>query len=540
LFGDGGRSSIRAGYSVSYLHDGVTTFTNLLGTGTTNPGLIAAANLSTVNGTPTSNNLLGTLGPGGVPLIFPTFKIPITDRENFLLNSGNGLWTADPDLRSAYVHQYSIGIEREIFKDTALEIRYSGNYVPNAWRAFDINEVNIFENGFLPEFLRAQSNYNIYVAAFPNCGTSGQPGFPCRFGNSSLPGQVNLPIMGAFFNGFSATSGSGFASTTFIGNLTANNVGTMASTLAFNSTYRANRELPANGIASNFFVANPNAAFARVLTNDASSNYNALEVELRRRFSNGLQFQADYTFSKALGDATDGQGNNQSDLINRKTLRDPSLDYRRSNQDQTHRFVANGVYELPIGKGKRFLDSSNWALSRLAGGWTMGAIMVWSSGPPIHVASGRATFNSATANNGAQLTGITFEEFSNNVGLYRDKGGIFFINPAILDITYNATGRVQTSRLKPGLMTAPAPGTFGNFPINSLNGPSFFNFDLSVIKRIPITETTRFEFKVTAINILNHPNFAYGTQNFDSSTFGLITAQRGSARQVNFIAQLKF
>src|SRR5204863_3077000 len=125
-----------------------------------------------------------------------------------------------------------------------------------------------------------------------------------------------------------------------------NNVGAFANTLAFTSTYRANRESVANGLAGNFFVANPNAAFVNVLKNDAKSNYNAMEIELRRRFSNGLQFQADYTWSKAMGDAVDAQGNNQSDLVNRLTLRNPNLDHRRSGQDQTQRFVANGVYEL--------------------------------------------------------------------------------------------------------------------------------------------------------------------------------------------------
>jgi len=543
LFGDGGTSSIRGGYSVSYLHDGVTTFTNLLGTGTTNPGLIAAANLTTL-ASPPSSNLPGVLTGAGVPLVTPTFQIPITDRQNFLANSGNGLWTADPNLRSPYVHQYSFGIEREIFKDTALEIRYQGNRAPNTWRAFDINEVNIFENGFLTEFLNAQRNLSLYTAAFPNCGTSGQPGFPCRFGNSSLAGQVSLPRMSAFFNGLSATSSNGFASTTFITNLTANNVGTMASTLAFNSAYRTNRENPALGIPANFFVANPNAAFARVLTNDSRSNYNALEIEVRRRFSNGLQFQADYTWSKAMGDAVDAQGNNQSDLVNRLTLRDPSLDYRRSGQDQTQRFVANGIYDLPFGRGRRFLSGANGAVDRIVGGFSMGAIVVWTTGVPWHVASGRATFTSSTANNGAQLIGITFEEFKKNIGIFKTPGGVLFINPALLDITHFTsgpnTGKIATSRLKSGLMGPPAPGTIGNFPVNGLSGPQFLNFDLSVTKRIPITERVKFEIKVTAINVLNHSTFVYGTQNFDSNTFGVITAQRGDVRSLSFIGQLRF
>ncbi|HEV8426833.1 MAG TPA: carboxypeptidase regulatory-like domain-containing protein [Pyrinomonadaceae bacterium] len=553
LFGDEGTSSIRGGYSVSYLHDGVTTFTNLLGTGTTNPGLIATANLSVLSNTnPHTANLVGVLGPGGVPLDTPTFKIPITDRENFLLNSANGLWTVDPNLRSPYVHQFSFGIEREIFKDTALEIRYSGNRAPNTWRAQDINEINIFENGFLNEFLHAQTNLALYRSAFPNCGKPNNP--PCQFGNVGLPGQFALPNMAKFFNGFAPTSASGFASTTFIGNLDANNVGNMASTLAFNAAYRTNRESVAVGLPANFFVANPNAAFARVLFNDARSNYNALEVEVRRRFSKGLQFQADYTWSKAMGDAVDAQGNNQSDLVPRLTLRNPDLDYRRSNQDQTQRFVANGIYDLPFGRGRSYFTGVNTVVDRLVGGWSMGVITVWSTSPPFYISAGRSTFNCVapqvngvcpTANNGAQLVGINFEEFKKHVGLFFDKGGVFFVNPAILDITYNSAGKVATSKLKPGLMTAPTPGTFGNFPVNSLSGPNYFNLDLSVTKRIPISERVKFEIKVTAINILNHANFIFPgnnvtNQNFDSTTFGLITAQRGNARNINFIGQLRF
>ncbi len=567
LFGDEGTSSIRGGYAVSYLHDGVTTFTNLLGTGTTNPGLIATANLSPLsNVTPHTSNLVGVLGPGGVPLDSPTFKIPITDRENFLLNSANGLWTADPNLRSPYVHQFSFGIEREIFKDTALEIRYSGNRAPNGWRAQDINEVNIFENGFLPEFLNAQTNLNICVANATACrAAQAAAGIPTasqttsNFANFGLPGQVALPILSKFFTGLPLSSTSGFASTTFVPNLTANNIGTMAMTLAFNPAYRTNRESVTVGLPANFFVANPNAAFARVLLNDAKSNYNALEIEVRRRFSHGLQFQADYTWSKAMGDAVDAQGNNQSDLVSRLTLRNPDLDYRRSTQDQTHRFVANGIYELPFGRGRSFLNSSNGLVDRIVGGWTMGVISVWSTSPPFFISAGRSTFNCTsppaagqvacpTFNNGAQLVGISFEEFKKNLGLFFDKGGVFFVNPAILDITYNSAGKVATSKLKPGLMTAPAPGTFGNFPVNSLNGPNYFNLDISVTKRIKITERVQFEIKATAINILNHANFVFpvvsaatlNSQPFDSTTFGLITTQRGTARNINFIGQLRF
>jgi hypothetical protein len=273
-----------------------------------------------------------------------------------------------------------------------------------------------------------------------------------------------------------------------------------------------------------------------------------MELELRRRFSNGLQFQADYTWSKAMGDATDAQGNNQSDLVSRLTLRDKNADYRRSIQDQTQRFVANGIYDLPFGHGKKWLSNSSSFVDRLVGGFDIGAIVTWATGAPWYVSSGRSTFNSGTANIGAQLTGITFDQFKKNLGLFKTSSGVFFVNPTLLDITVDPkTGRAVSSTLKAGLMSAPAPGTFGDFPVNALSGPHYFDWDLSVTKRIRITERVRFELKGTAINILNHPNFIFpatstgaGTNimNFDSTSFGRVTTQRGTTRNMNIIAQL--
>ena len=532
LFGDEGQSSIRAGYSISYLRDGLTTISNALGVGTTNPGLIQTANISS---TTLSSNLTGVLTAAGVPLVTPSFIMPITDRQNILSNVNNGIWAFDPNLVTPYVQQWNVGFEREIFKGTALEVRYQGNRALKVWRAVDYNEVNIFENGFLQEFLNAQRNLSA------RNGT----GFAPNSTASPCAACVPLPIFDRFFGltpgGTAVAAGSAYGSAAFIGNLNTNQAGALASTLAFNTAYRTNREKLEVGIPANFFVANPNAAFARVLSNDANSNYHALEIEVRRRFANGLQFQADYTWSKALGNAVDAQGNNQSDLVSWRTLRDKKLDYRRSTQDQTMRFVANAVYDLPFGNGRTFLSGSNGFVDRIVGGWTIGSIVTWATGVPFFVSSGRATFNSFNAaNNPAQLVGISFEEFKKNVGLFKTPGGVLYINPELLDITYNSAGKIATSRLKAGLMGSPAPGTFGNFPLNSLNGPRYFNFDMSVTKRIPITETVRFEIKLTAINILNHPNFTYGAQNFDSTTFGLITGQTGNSRNMNIIGALRF
>lgn len=526
LFGGSGKSSIRGGYSISYIRDGFTVISNAMGTGTTNPGLIATA----AQTTPT-----GVLTGAGVPLPAQTFTIPITDRANNVLNPNNSLWAIDPELRTPYVQQWSFGIEREIARDTAVEIRYSANHAVKLYRAVDFNEINIFENGFLNEFILAQKN----LAA--RGGTSFAPNGTA--GLAACATCVPLPIMSRFFTGL--TLGNGFSNAAFITNLNNNNVGSIASTLAFSNTYRANRENAALGIPSNFFVANPNASGARFLTNDSMSNYHSLQVEVRKRLSDGLMFQADYTFSKALTDAPDAQGNNQSTLENFRTFRDKRLDYRRSNDDQAHRFVGNVLYDLPFGRGRHYLSGTNSFVNHAVGGWTVGTIAVWSTRPPFFITSGRTTFNAwpalTEANNfPAQLVGMTFEEFSKNVGVFRTPGGVFWFNPALLDITFDARGRVLTSTLKPGLLGQPAPGTFGNFPMNSIDSGRYFTADVSVIKRVPISERVSFELKTTFINILNNANFTYGNTQFDSTSFGRITGTSGSQRVIHFMGSFKF
>jgi Carboxypeptidase regulatory-like domain len=525
LFGSSGQSSLRGGYSISYLRDGFTVISNAMGTGTTNPGLIATA----ANTTPT-----GVLTAAGVPLPPQTFAIPVTDRANNEENPNNSLWAINPDLRTPYVQQWSFGYEREIAKDMAFEIRYAANHAIKLYRAVDFNEINIFENGFLNEFINAQNNLAINAANNVN-----------SFGNL-FPGQgtVPLPIFSRFF-ATGVSNANGFGNTTFISHLNNNNVGSIASTLAFSNIYRASRENVANGIPANFFVANPNSLASRLLTNDSMSNYHSLQIEVRKRFSDGLSFQADYTFSKALTDAPDAQGNNQSTLENFRTFRNKRLDYRRSNDDQTHRFIANALYDLPFGNGRRFFGGSKSLVNQVVGGWSVGGIVVWSTRTPFFITAGRTSFNAwpagTEANNlPAQLVGMTFEEFKKNVGVFRTPGGVFWFNPDLLNVTLSPTGRVLSSTLQSGLLGQPAPGTFGNFPMNSISAGRFFNLDMSAIKRFPISERVSFEIKTTFINILNNANFDYGNTAFDSTQFGRITATTGSQRVIHFQGSLRF
>jgi len=306
----------------------------------------------------------------------------------------------------------------------------------------------------------------------------------------------------------------------------------MVNTLAFSPTYIGSRKL----LPPAFFVTNPNAAFARVLGNFSYSNYHSLQVELRRRFANGLQFQANYTLSRTLNDGTTIV-NNQSSLESSRTLRNFNLDYQNSDQDQRHRVVGNVVYDLPFGTGRRYL-SGTWApLRKTVEGWTAGSIVTWQTGTPFYVTSGRSSYNQFNAaNNSAQLGSMTFEQFKENIGVYRTPVGMFFINPSLLNVVTNASGALASARVKDGIFVQPAPGTFGNFPMNSLFGPSFTQTDFSLSKRTYFSERGNVEFRMIVFNAFNHPNFVVNTTNFnfEATTFGRITATTGNERQISF------
>jgi len=503
LFGGEGKSSIRGGYSISYLRDGLSVHRAAL---VSNPGLTT----SVINTAPT-----GVLTAAGVPVAVPVFKTPISDLENFQRNPITGYLDAyDPNLRTPYVQQWSFGIERQLPGKIAIEARYVGNRAVKLYRGFDLNELNIFENGFLQEFLNAQKN----LAA--NRGASFAPG---------ATGTVPLPIFSALFTGLPVASG--FANTAFINNLNQNNIGTLGLSLATNALYATNR----TRIAPNFFRANPNASNAVLVTNGAFSNYHSLQVEMRRRFSNGLLFQSAYTFGKAI---TDSEGST-NDFEPHRTIRNLRLNRHRANYDIRHTFISNYIYELPVGPGRRFANGGPGLWRKALEGWQTQGIVSWHSGLPVFPTSGRTTVNDQLFMNPAQLLGASFDEFKKNIGVYKTPQGVFFFNPNLLTITTNTNGTLQAATLKEGILGAPAPGQFGNFPRNAMNAPSFFQMDAGILKRTKIAEHATVEFRAEFFNLFNTVNFGSGSLAFDSTRFGQITGTFGSrigqlALRINF------
>jgi hypothetical protein len=221
--------------------------------------------------------------------------------------------------------------------------------------------------------------------------------------------------------------------------------------------------------------------------NDASSEYNALELKVDKRFAKGLQFIAHYTYAHA------NAYNNNYYAISHPIAYGPN-DFVRNQV-----FVINTVYALPFGRGKSFLGNSGRAVDYMVGGWQFSNTTNWSSGLPW-----TATTNECGS--------------EQDVSICRpNKGsGSFHMGPGSLQTPAGRAPYVQyftplTSLGGP--FTDAGKGNIGNSGYNSLRGPAGFYSDLSVTKDIPIGERVKGQFRMDAFNIFNHPVYAFSGNN---------------------------
>ncbi|MBV9269089.1 MAG: carboxypeptidase regulatory-like domain-containing protein, partial [Acidobacteriaceae bacterium] len=430
----------------------------------------------------------------------------------------------NPNIRQPYTESWNFGIQRAIGSSTAIEVRYNGNRTIHQWISLDTNEVNVFENGFLNQFKAAQQNLKI----------NQQHGIT-SFANNGYPGEQALPVFDAAFAGESA-SGPGvplqdYSNTNFITDLQNGAVGSMAGTLsgivgtapyfcnlvgsgftpcATNGGYTG----PGAGYPINYFQANPYASGAQVGYMDALgySNYNALQVDFRQRQWHGLQFDANYTWSHALGVATP---NSWTSSFPQFTLRDLRLSYGPTLFDIRHVVHANITADLPFGKGRQWLNHGG-VLNAIVGGWTVGNIFTIQTGAPwqtggggsTFLAGGNGTFNDY-ADGGVVLNGVTRSQLQNAVGVYyvpiSANGGqsatyVDLINPKYL--VGPAGGGANSAYISPNI----TPGTIGT--LLYLYGPHQVFDDMALSKRVPITERIRFVIQAEFLNVFNHATFS--------------------------------
>ena len=494
MFGsEEGDSVLRAGYTLGYNRPGMSDFT---GTIDDNPGIAQTHN---------RNHTLGNLGtPGTIlfrnrsdlgPLPFsPTRQYPMTD-----VVTGDIL-AFDPNLQVPYAQTWTAGWQRKLTRDMAIEARYVGTRSLQSWTNYNYNELNIVENGFLSEFRLAQQNLMANIAN--NRGATFR-----YFGEGT--GTSPLPTFLAYFSGrtdatnASAYTSSNFSSNTFLNDLAIRNPDPhgMADNLDADAARRQNA-LNA-GLAANFLVANPNyLGGAEVVSNGGYTKYNALQLELRKRLTHGLQFNASYVFGKAY-------------ISERFGFRQPRVKVLDTGTEGgvTHAFKGTWTYELPFGQGRRFGAGAGPVLDRIIGGWSFDGIARIQSGRLLSL-------------QGVRLVGMSEKDLQDMFKLRFDHAGrvVYMLPQDVIDNTVKAWSVSATSLdgysdLGPpeGRYIAPENGPdciaiteeFGECgPTQiTLTGPTVFRFDLSAVKRVAIKGRLNFEFRAEFLNAFNSPQF---------------------------------
>jgi hypothetical protein len=256
--------------------------------------------------------------------------------------------------------------------------------------------------------------------------------------------------------------------------------------------------------------------FNRMLfdTFDTNSNYNALQVKATKRLSRGFQALISYSYSKTLN--ANGGNSDNGCLCDQQNENNRRADYALAGFDVRQRLVLSPIWQLPFGAGQRFLNHHG-VVNALVGGWELSGIITFQSGFPFTVLSN--------------------EDFSNTDST----------NPRP-DRTCDGAGPQTISEwfdvncfTTDGLAQALANGTphFGNSGRNILIGPGLQEWDVSVMKRTPITERVNIEFRGEFFNIFNHPNFGLPGTTIGTSTAGQITSA-GSPRDIQFGLKLNF
>ncbi|HTA46642.1 MAG TPA: TonB-dependent receptor [Bryobacteraceae bacterium] len=270
----------------------------------------------------------------------------------------------------------------------------------------------------------------------------------------------------------------------------------------------------------------PDQSFGAITWVDPAgdNHYNGLSVRFEHRFSRGLYILNAFTWSNAIGDSeqaleyySNATAANPQNIYNLGAERGPSsFDVKLMN-------VSSVVYNLPFGKGQRFVNSANPVLDRLVGGWQLSGINTANTGTPINVYYAP---NSAT-----DVTGLTAE--------YRGQA-ILRPNVSCTGGTNQSTAQMLLTYFAGCTFTTPAANApFGNLGRNAFRAPSLEQWDLAVNKDIAFTETIKLQFRSEFFNILNHTNFGVPNQQSNSTAFGTIT-NAYPPRQIQFGLKLLF
>jgi hypothetical protein len=255
-----------------------------------------------------------------------------------------------------------------------------------------------------------------------------------------------------------------------------------------------------------------NAFLEQIVTN-GNADYDALQMRVQRRFSDGLGFTVAYTYSSAQGDFLDHLSAGGGAIGNTpQNAYDMGADYGPLPFDVPHRMVTSFIAELPWGEGRHFQPTG--ALAAIVGGWAVNGILTLSSGVPF--------------------TATSADRAGTGTGRYQRANCVGDPLPSGFDQTL---GRwFDTSAF-----AVPAQFTYGDCSYNSLRGPKLKTMNLSVFRTIPLPNERRIELRVETFNLFNWVNFGLPASNVSNlNTFGTITGTRGDQREMQLAVKFYF
>ncbi|BDC51853.1 hypothetical protein F183_A41680 [Bryobacterales bacterium F-183] len=298
----------------------------------------------------------------------------------------------------------------------------------------------------------------------------------------------------------------------------------------------ANQPLPGVGAFANWTNINlrrplidrlPNLGNIARTESSATMDYHSLQTTLRRRLRGGLDFIAAYTWGKTLTDNlgyygsgnTSGEGAYWQNAYDRRSNRGPSF------FDIRHNFTIGGNFDMPFGKGQKWMSSAPRGVDWVLGGWSINYMMAARTGLPLTVRANDRT--------GQAVRGNVRANAFRTLGVNKDLQNIDnYFGIATRDASLFCAAGVNNGTCAYG---QPADGTFGTAGIGTERGPSFFNLDFSIGKRFSITERQYFDFRAEFFNGLNHVSWAPPGLNINNpATFGAIGGQVQDPRRIQF------
>jgi hypothetical protein len=473
---------IHAGYGIAF--DSIPTYASAAAANTV-PGLVYTCTATTygVASTPGCGTVSSTARlASGFPELLPTpTSLPqsgLTPTAQ-LYGSAPSVVVFDPNLKVATVHQWNITIQRELPWGFVLSTGYVGNRGERLYSQTNVDQITATP-AVLGSFGAMQSNYA------KGCKPDGS-GCPTGVTGAAVPYVTSGVLTSAFVN-----------SSTSITDIQQNAAGDFAGRIE-QTTLAAH--LRANQQFSNIIQ----------ISNKADSIYHSWQTTIRKRYSNGLLLNFSYTYGKVIDDMSgDPVGTSYnpstSTAIDSNNLR---ADRGRADFDQARTATLTWIYELPFGKGKRFLTTSNPVVQALFGGWQIQGFNSNQSGEPFSVTSGSKTYQFG-ANSRVALTGANEPSDTLVPG---SLGPVFFTSTA-------------------GFQLASAGST--GIGRNTFQGPAFWDMDGAFSKNFAIKEKAKVNFRVEAFNALNHANFrtlagtSVGSNSILSTNFGTACCQTES------------